>query len=301
MKRTIAFFLIVATLFTLTTTAFAAGFDASKLKNSPAYSYDNSTKSWKIVDGYARYYSNVDVKLYVFLSSGYVEKGWGPDMRIFFYDKEKQHYDTINGFRAAVNDKVYCFDYFEQADDCSIIYGGKVMRAFLESLSSARSVAFEIDHTTKDGISYTATIDPVNIRDLNGIAELGRLFEAANLWDPNITTDLNINDEVYKAYILDNPYYSVNSVDWTDLIGYWTSSDGMHTFEMKQNGGYVTTVPVVPRCGDSYTIIDGVIYSYYANNPSNMTANLGIKLISDTEMEVYSYQLNKTYTLYKRR
>lgn len=91
------------------------------------------------------------------------------------------------------------------------------------------------------------------------------------------------------------------SVSEADLVGYWSSRNGMHTFEMKENGSYITTVPVVPRCGDTYMMIDGVIYSFYQNNPNNITANLKITKISNTEIEVYSYQTDTTYTLMKRR
>ena len=73
------------------------------------------------------------------------------------------------------------------------------------------------------------------------------------------------------------------------------------SFEMKSNGGYVATIPVVPYCGDSYEMIDGIIYKYYASNPSQVTPNLKITMVSDTEIEVYSYQTQATYTLYKRR
>ena len=306
MKRIVSVFLILAILCAFGTTAFAGGFDASKLKSSSLYFKDNATNGWKMVGRYTKDYSNVKVELVVFLSSGYVEKGWGPDLRLYYYDKEKSNYDTVDSIRIAVNDKIYCFDGFEPADTCNLVYGGEVMQAFLNSLSSALAITLEIDHTTKDGISYTATIDPVNIREMSDLAELGYLFEAANLWDPAVTTDLYENDTYYKAYILDNTSFDWNanyssSIDWTDLIGYWSSRNGNYTFEMKDNGGYVTTIPVVPRTGDTYDIIDGILYRYFASNPNRMTPNFKFTKISDTEIEVYSYQTEASYTLYKRR
>lgn len=92
-----------------------------------------------------------------------------------------------------------------------------------------------------------------------------------------------------------------DGVTYDFLIGYWSSRNGMHTFEMKSDYGFITTVPVVPRSGNSYDLIDGVIYKYFANNPGNRTANLKITKISDTEIEIYSYQTQQTYTLLKRR
>ena len=85
------------------------------------------------------------------------------------------------------------------------------------------------------------------------------------------------------------------------LVGYWSSRNGMHTFEMKKDYGYITTVPVVPRSGDAYDLIDGILYKYFMSNPSNKTPNLKFTKISDTEIEVYSYQTNTSYTLIKRR
>ena len=92
-----------------------------------------------------------------------------------------------------------------------------------------------------------------------------------------------------------------NGPSFEFLKGYWSSRNGMHTFEMKSDHSYVTTVPVVPHCGDTYTLDNGVIRSYYASNPSQKTDNLKITVVSDTEIEVYSYQTKTSYTLIKRR
>ena len=106
--------------------------------------------------------------------------------------------------------------------------------------------------------------------------------------EPKIFTN-NTSGNIGKA-----PSYSF-------LEGYWVSRNGMHTFEMKKDHSYITTVPVVPRCGDTYELVDGVILSYYASTPSKVTNNLKIKVVSDTEIEIYSYQTKDTYTLFKRR
>ena len=41
------------------------------------------------------------------------------------------------------------------------------------------------------------------------------------------------------------------------LRGYWLTSNGMLSFEMKGDGTYSTTVPVVPQSGDKYEIKEG--------------------------------------------
>jgi len=92
-----------------------------------------------------------------------------------------------------------------------------------------------------------------------------------------------------------------DDITYDFLVGYWSSRNGMHTFEMKKDYGYITTVPVVPRSGDAYDLIDGILYKYFMSNPSNKTPNLKFTKISDTEIEVYSYQTQSSYTLIKRR
>ena len=90
-------------------------------------------------------------------------------------------------------------------------------------------------------------------------------------------------------------------VSVSDLLGYWTSSNGMYTFEMKENGAFTTTIPVVPQSGDSGLWDNGVFFRYYSNSPGIKTPNLKFILVSDTDVEIYSYQTKTTYTLHKRR
>ncbi len=385
MKKTlVAIILMLAFIVSVPVLSFASGFDVSVLKNSDYFISDSSTGAWKAIAGYHREYKDVDVSMYVFLSSSYVEKGWGPDLRVSYYDKDNEVYDKIDGLRFIVDDKIYSFGEFEEGETSSFVFGGETMRAFLNSLSSALEVSFVIDHTTVDGDSYTATIDSVSYSELEEIIEIAQLLEDSNLWDPSVTTDYYENDQYYEASVSDNPSYDKSKYDseegiylamktayekenydsclqycnrlgnykdtynymllaiahnWPDycsteedvaelsqlliqqidfedskdllvsniffaipyLKGYWVGQGGGATFEMKENGGYITTIPVVPQSGDSFDFSDGIIYKYFSNNPSRRTPNLQIIPISETEIYIYSFQMDLYYQLNKIR
>lgn len=85
------------------------------------------------------------------------------------------------------------------------------------------------------------------------------------------------------------------------LHGYWTTSNGMHTLELTSNGGFSTTIPVVPQAGDTSVITDGVFYEYYSSDLRNRTEQFIITPITATEVEIYAFQTKQTYTLIKRR
>lgn len=106
----------------------------------------------------------------------------------------------------------------------------------------------------------------------------------------------NIDFADTKDVLVSNYYVAMGY-----LLGYWSTSNGMHTFEMRDNGGYTTTIPVPPYSGDSVDIEDGILYRYFENNPNKKTDTFKIKPISDTEVEFYAYQTKQTYTLTKRR
>jgi len=137
--------------------------------------------------------------------------------------------------------------------------------------------------------------------------ESGRILRAELIAKGYEKYGLDIREEDYLSYKnATNPDYNSssgtgNGPTFEFLEGYWSSRNGMHTFEMKKDHSYITTVPVVPHCGDTYELVNGVIRSYYASNPSQKTDNLKITVVSDTEIEIYSYQTKTTYTLIKRR
>ena len=188
-------------------------------------------------------------------------------------------------------------------------------------------VGFEIDALSKyDDITFDeitfdqfahAYLDAckiqLNAADFHDMKNMERMWEASERTRSRLIVKayekygLDIREEDYlnyKSVLSDDNSTSGgtgNGPSYEFLEGYWSSRNGMHTFEMKKDHGYITTVPVVPRSGDTYDLIDGVLYKYFASNPGNKTANLKFTKVSDTEIEVYSYQTKTTYTLIKRR
>ncbi len=85
------------------------------------------------------------------------------------------------------------------------------------------------------------------------------------------------------------------------LHGFWKSSNGMHSYEVKDNGSTSTTVPVVPRTGNYYDIVNGTYWRYFEGKWDERTAVFDFKPISKSTMEIYSYQVKQSYTLNKTR
>ena len=85
------------------------------------------------------------------------------------------------------------------------------------------------------------------------------------------------------------------------LLGYWTSYNGMHTFEITKGNSYITTIPVPAETGDTYDIEDGVLYTYHKKTPDERIEELKITPVSAEKVKMYSYRVRKTYELTKRR
>ena len=85
------------------------------------------------------------------------------------------------------------------------------------------------------------------------------------------------------------------------LLGFWKSSNGMHSYEVTDNRGTTTTVPVIPRTGDYYAILNGTYWRYFDGKWDERTAVFDFKPISKTQMEIYFYQVKQSYTFNKVR
>lgn len=85
------------------------------------------------------------------------------------------------------------------------------------------------------------------------------------------------------------------------LQGYWTTSNGMHTFEITKKGGYITTIPVPPEQGDSFSIEDGILFDCFKKDPDKRINQMKFTPVSEEKVKIYSYQVKKTYELTKRR
>ena len=85
------------------------------------------------------------------------------------------------------------------------------------------------------------------------------------------------------------------------LLGTWYSTNGTYIYEVKDNGGTTTTVPVVPRTGNYYEILNGTYWRYFDDKWDERTAVFDFKPISKSKMEIYSYQVKQSYTFNKTR
>ena len=85
------------------------------------------------------------------------------------------------------------------------------------------------------------------------------------------------------------------------LQGYWSTRDGMHTFEITKGNQYITTIPIPPDSGNTYDIEDGILYSFHKKTPDERKEELKITPISEEKVKIYSYQIRKNYELIKRR
>lgn len=169
--------------FAETTTATPA-FDKSKLTGSELYNYDKFSKDWNVQGHYIKEYSDATVLVYFLLFDNYVTEGWGPELRVVFFDKEAQHYNQITAFRAIVGEQMFCWETLAASSNrgAGYAFGGDVMKEFANALLSGNEVAFQIDHTDKYGSSWTSTIDPVNYSDLADLRTMARLLNDSNAW-----------------------------------------------------------------------------------------------------------------------
>ena len=106
----------------------------------------------------------------------------------------------------------------------------------------------------------------------------------------------HMNFEDTKEVLVSNYY-----IAYGYLLGYWTTDNGMHTFEITKKGGYITTIPVIPGKGDTFDIENGYMYDYWRKNPDDKTKEFKFTPVSKTKVKIYSYKTQKTYTLTKRR
>ena len=193
MKRSVCFLLVIV-LLSLTLPVFAENppasspndgtpdFDRSVFESSELYSYDKFKKSWTVQARYDKKYSNADVVVWVLLFNSYIEKGWGPELRVQYFDKKNDCYDKVTAFRALVGETLFTFE-LDESTNRGYAFGGSVFRDLLNSLDNASEVAFQLDHTDKFGDSWTLTIDPVAPEDLREIIEIASMLEASHTWE----------------------------------------------------------------------------------------------------------------------
>lgn len=175
----------------------APAFDKLKLTGSDLYHYDKFSKEWNVQGAYVKEYRNAVVKVALLLFDTYVEEGWGPELRVQYFDKDSQTYDEVTAFRAIVGEKIFSWENMQVGTNSSCVISGEVLKAFCQELRAGGAVAFQIDYTDKYGSSWTTTIDPVESSALSELRTMAHLFNNSHAW--SIDQSPWINDIMFEA------------------------------------------------------------------------------------------------------
>lgn len=212
MKKLCSVFLTLIMLFSLTASACAvtvkettasgeAGFDQSILAGSAFYKYDKFEKTWNAQASYKKIYNDAEIYVYLMLFDTYVDKGWGPELRVRYFNKDKQGYDTVTAFRAIIGDTIFRFEKMTESsnNNNSYVFACNTLKEFCVALAShpEAEIAFQIIHTDKYGSSWRSTIDPVDNEALRDIIEFAALLNASNAW--STAKAIEIYDDYYGA------------------------------------------------------------------------------------------------------
>lgn|GEM_PF-7075376 len=201
MKKLIALMLCVVMLAALPLPiAEAAGsFNKSAFTNSTKYTQKSPT-DWNIQGHYIKQYSNARIMVYSLLFSDYVDEGWGPELRVLYYDPATQTYNQVTGFRATVNGTTYCFENMGYGNEGSgFVFGGKVQEAFFKALLNVKTVSFEIDYIDIAGDYRTGWDNHIHTGELSELIEMAKYLMKSNAF--TIDTDPEGSDRHYQAYI----------------------------------------------------------------------------------------------------
>ena len=194
MKRCIiSVFTVIAILLTVTIPVFAADeFDMDALRSSKL---QKNGDFWSIVGEYQNSPDGFTVTVGTYLSSTYVEEGWGPELRITCRNISKNKYYEVTGFRATVNGKQFRFDKLAYNDNSSIhagyLFGGNVYREFLETMKNVQSASFWFDYKDLDGVPGTVSIGHVHTGALGNLINVAKYLTNANAFSTDKTPDEN--------------------------------------------------------------------------------------------------------------
>ncbi len=204
MKKLISVFLVLALVFAAAgTTALAASskFDRSIFENSTKFSKDGF--GWKLIGGYVERFNEGTVSVRAMLFDNYIKQGWGPELRVEFYNPGIRDYEEVTAFRANVDDVLYSFDNLEYNDAEDVhggsVFGGTVYPAFLQAIIDAKNVAFQIEYEDMYGRTNTLTIEHVHTGDLSELKDMATYLFRSKAF--SVDTDPEGNDKYYGASI----------------------------------------------------------------------------------------------------
>ena len=180
----------------------AGGFDKSVFENSRKFSRFGFG-NWSLIGGYEKSFVEADIKVRAFLFDNYVKEGWGPELRIEFYDTKHNRYDEVTAFKASVDGVIYSWDKLDYNSDADVhggyAFGGRVFEAFMADIIYSSDVMFLITHTDWEGDSIDSVIEHVHTGDLSNLIEMAKYLSQSNAWKTD--KDPEGNDEYYGAYI----------------------------------------------------------------------------------------------------
>ena len=203
MKKLVSVFLVLAIVFSAVgASALAAGsFDKSVFENSTKFSKEGF--GWKLIGGYSQRFTQGTVWVRAMLFDYYITNGWGPELRVEFYDPGIRDYVEVKAFRANVDDVLYSFEKLQYDDSEDVhggsVFGGKVYPAFLRAIMEAKHVAFQIDYEDIYGITNTLTIEKVHTGDLSDLKDMANYLFRSKAFSAD--TDPDGNDRYYGASI----------------------------------------------------------------------------------------------------
>ena len=204
MKRLIsAILVLIFVLSLISTSALAAGgFDKSVFENSTKFTRFGFG-NWKLIGGYEKQFVEGTVRVRAMLFDNYVKEGWGPELRVEFYDSYYKYYDEVTAFKASVDGVIYSFDnlVYDDSEDVhgGSAFGGKVFEAFMKDIVDCKDVMFMITHTDFEGDSYDSVIEHVHSGDLSNLQDMSKYLIRSNAFKTD--TDPTGNDKYYGAHI----------------------------------------------------------------------------------------------------
>lgn len=201
MKKLISLALCLVLLLSVSVPcAFAAGkFDKSVFQNSTKFTQDTFS-DWNLQGHYIKNYSNARIMVYSLLFNNYVDEGWGPELRVYYYDPALKMNCQVTAFRAKVNDTLYCFDNLGQGNNNGgYVFGGTVQEAFFRALLNVKSCAFQFEYEDPSGGTITAWDNHIHTGELSELIDMAKYLIQSNAF--SIDPDPKASDTFYGAYI----------------------------------------------------------------------------------------------------
>ena len=204
MKRIVSALLVLVFVFSVigSSALAAGGFDKTVFENSTKFT-KFGFGNWKLVGGYEKSFAEADVKVRAMLFDTYVKEGWGPELRVEYYDTQHRCYDEVTAFKASVDEVIYSFDKLEYNDDEEVhggsAFGGTVYEAFLKDILDCRDVIFLITHIDYEGDSIDSVIEHVHSGDLSNLQVMSKYFAQSKAFTTD--NDPEGHDEQYGASI----------------------------------------------------------------------------------------------------